>query len=168
MNRVRIKLLLLICILGYSGSAKAGGSYNPELQHDRIELIISKFQESIYVESVEISPLLLRKLSEAESTRNLLKDMTGIRIMVFKKYDRKRGEVCSAFSEELKQALKQGYSKLMSAKSDGESVNIYLEDKSSQVIMLIDNSNEFTLMTIDGCITEGVIKSVMSGEIRLK
>lgn len=163
--------LLLFCTLPLQGRAwqwEDDREANTDMQKDKVERIIEKYSNSKYVECVQISPKLLAKLSGAKNTDNLVKNISGLNILSLSKKDSDSRRVCEAFMGEIKEAIKSGYSDLLNIKSNGERVNIYIEDKNSQVVMLIESDDEFSVLNIDGSITNEIIKAVMSGEIKIK
>lgn len=163
--------LMLLFVLPLQGSAwykRSCLEMDYDMQIDKIERIIEKYSSSKYVESVKISPKLLAKLSGAKNTDNLIKNVSGLNILSLKKDSEESRKVCNVFTDEIKDAIKKGYSELITIKSGGDNINIYIEDKNAQVVMLIDNNSEFSVLCIDGSITTDIIQAVMNGDIKMK
>lgn len=157
-----IILFAVLCTIPVPGSA-----YD-ELQLDKMERVIDKYSRSKYAECVDISPALFRQLSGAKNTDKLVENISGLKILVLGKKDRDARIVATTFEGEAKNALKNGYSRLMNVNSDGNMVSIYMEDSSKQIIMLVDSEDEYSLISIDGNITGEIIKAIMDGDIKIK
>lgn len=138
------------------------------MQRESIERIIEKYSKSKYAESVDISPTLLKQLSGAKNTDQLLRDVSGFRLVVIGKTSEESSKLCKSLEQETRNALQKEYSRLMNINSGGSQVAIYMEENSKQMVMLINAENDFTVMLIDGTITQELIKAVMDGEIKIK
>lgn len=164
------KLLKLgwIVLFGMVYFIPVQGNAYYELQLDKMERVIDKYSKSKYAECVDISPVLLRQLSGAKNTDKLVKNISGLKILVLGRSDDDARIIADTFVREAKNALKNGYSRLMNANSDGKTVSIYMEDSSKQIIMLVDSEDEYSLISIDGNITGEIIKAIMDGDIKIK
>lgn len=144
------------------------GLASDNMQRESIERIIEKYAKSKYAESVDISPALLKQLSGAKSTDKLLSGVSGFRLVVIGKTGEEASKLSKSLEQETRNALQKEYSRLMSINSEGSQVSIYMEENSKQMVMLINAENDFTVMLIDGTITQELIKAVMDGEIKIK
>lgn len=162
--------LFMLFALPMQGSAWYEGNdreTTSDFQLDKVARVIEKYANSQYGDNIKISSSLLAKLSGAKNTDNLVKNISGLNILTISKGTPDSKKVCEEFMHEIKGAIKNGYSNLMNIKSKGNDVDVYMEDKNSQVIMLIDGPEEFTVLNIDGVITSEIIKAVMNGDIKI-
>lgn len=162
LKRGWIILFGMLYFIPFSAAAYDG------LQLDKMTRVIDKYSGSKYAECVDISPVLLKQLSGARNTDKLVKNISGFKILVLGKKDRDARIIADAFEREAKNALKNEYSRLMNVSSDGNTVSIYMEDSSRQIIMLVDSEDEYSLIAIDGNITGEIIKAIMDGDIKIK
>ncbi len=137
-------------------------SLNLCAQVSKLNSIIDKYSGMKGVESVEISPSLLHQLSGGKTTDSLIRNISFLKILTV---DIK---VSSAIKLEINDALKVGFSKLMSVNSSGSMVDIYLADNNKVLLSIINDNKEYVLMYMSGSITKYVIDSVLSGKIKIK
>lgn len=162
--------MFMLFILPVQGNAWHERDYREatsDFQMDKVARVIEKYANSQYGDNIKISSSLLSKLSGAKNTDNLVKNITGLNILSVSKSSPDSKRVCEEFKNEIKGAIKNGYSNLMSIKSKGNDVEVYMEDNNSQVVMLIDSPEEFTVLNMDGVITSEIIKAVMNGDIKI-
>ncbi|MEG0518423.1 MAG: DUF4252 domain-containing protein [Bacteroidales bacterium] len=162
--------VFMLFILSIQGNAWHEGDYREttsDFQMDKVARVIEKYANSRYGDNIKISSGLLSKLSGAKNTDNLVKNITGLNILSVSKSSPDSKKVCEAFKSEIRGAIKNGYSNLMNIKSKGNDVDVYIEDSNSQIVMLIDSPEEFTVLNMDGVITSEIIKAVMNGDIKI-
>jgi hypothetical protein len=142
---------------------------------DPIIRIFNKYEEKDGVESVSISPALLRMMTRAggandQRTQDLISKITGLRILTISDNSSNRGRTNrEAFTTELQTVVRNHFTEFMSVRNADERVELYVrnapENQTNALLLITTASNSVTVIHLAGNIDKTLIEAVMSGEI---
>jgi len=139
---------------------------------DPIIGIFNRYEQRDGVESISISPALLRLMQSGRSndqrTQDLISKITGLRILTISDGANGRGRPNrEALAAELQTVVRRDFEEFMSVRNAGERVELYVRNVagSNALLLITSSANSITAMHLAGTIDQSLIDAVMSGEI---
>ena len=166
-NVVSILMIsILICspawVFGQQGSANV----------DPVIRIFDRYEEREGVESITISPALLRLMGGGRTndtrTQELISKISGLRIITLTDGAGGRGRATrEALAAELQAAVKSDFEEIMVVRNAGERVELHVQNKDGRgaLLFITSSANSITAMHLAGTIDKALIDAVMRGEI---
>ena len=141
---------------------------------DPVIKIFNKYEERDGVESITISPALLRLMKNGKSndkkTQELISKISGLRILSLTDGEGGRGRANrESLTAELQSVVKKDFEEIMMVRSSGERMELYSQNKDGKgaLLFITSSSNSVTVMHLAGTIDKTLIDAVMNGEIGL-
>ena len=165
-----MKRIVHILIIAMLISAPLG-AYGQNADDDPVIKIFSKYEDREGVESVTISPTLLRLMIEKSNdsrTQELISKIAGLRIITLTDGTGARGRATrEALTAELQTVVKNDFEEIMMVRSAGERVELYVRNKDGKgaLLFIASDANSVTVMHLAGTIDKSLIDAVMNGEI---
>jgi hypothetical protein len=164
-----MKFLIIFISLCF-GLSVYGQSSDPIIE------IFNKYEQRDGVQSVSISPSLLRMIQGGRmsdpKTADLISKITGLRIISLT--DGAAAQVRASresLMNELKVVVNNNFTEFMSVVSSGTRVELYVRNSSNcqdcknSLLMVTTTANSATVMHLAGTIDQSLIDAVMKGEI---
>ena len=166
-----MKKLIHILIIAVLISAPLG-AYGQNADDDPVIKILDKYEDREGVESVTISPTLLKLMTGrnnySQRTQELISKITGLRILTLTDgADRRDRATRGALTTELQTVVKNDFERIMMVRNAGERVELYVRngDVKGALLFIQSDANSVTVMYLAGTIDKSLIDAVMNGEI---
>ena len=164
--------ILIIAIL----TGLPTGVYGQNDSDDPVIKIFNKYEEREGVESIRITPALLRLMKDGRTgdrkTQDLISKITGLRILSLTDGADGKGRANrEALAGELQAVVKKDFEEFMMVRNGGERVELYVrhtpdcKDCKSALLFITSTSKSITVMHLAGTIDKSLIDAVMNGEI---
>ena len=171
MNRL-VNILVISILICLPSGAKG---QTPE---DPIIGIFNKYEQREGVESISISPAMLRLMQSGRTndpkTQELVSKITGLRILSISDGTGNRGRASrEALATELQEVVRKDFVEFMSVRNAGERVELHVRNIAdcrnctNALLLITSSANSITAMHLSGTIDQSLIDSVMKGEIGL-
>ena len=170
-----MKRLIQILVIAMLISIPSGAYGQTDADDDPIIKIFSKYEDRDGVESITISPALLRLMKNGNNdkkTQELISKISGLRILTLTDGADGKGRANrEALTAELQAVVKKDFEEIMKVRSAGERIELYVynrpncKDCKAALLFITSASNSLTVMHLAGTIDKTLIDAVMKGEI---
>jgi hypothetical protein len=169
----RFGSILIIAIL----TGLPSGIYGQkDTDEDPVIKIFNKYEEREGIESISISPALLRLMKDGRTgdkkTQDLISKIIGLRILTLTDGADGKGRTNrEALNGELQTVVKKDFVEFMMVKNADERVELYVrntpdcKDCKSALLFITSTSKSITVMHLAGNVDKSLIDAVMNGEI---
>jgi len=170
-----MKRLIQILVIAMLISVPLGAYGQNNVDDDPIIKIFNKYEDREGVESITISPALLRLMKNGNNdkkTQELISKITGLRILTLNDGADGKGRANrEALTAELQAVVKKDFEEIMKVRSSGERIELYVRHKPnckdcrSALLFITSETKSLTVMHLAGTIDKNMIDAVMNGEI---
>ena len=133
-----------------------------------VESLYNKFKDEKGVESVSVSPLLMKFarlfMDESEKSNPMIKGISSVRVLDLEDSPK---DVVKRFNEEVENLSLNGYETWMQVREDGENVRIMAkmkEDVVRELLVLTTGKGDCALVMVKGKIRKEDIQAVINDD----
>jgi len=134
--------------------------------------IFNKYEQREGVESISISPAMLRLMQSGRAndqrTQELISKITGLRILTITDGRGSAGRTNrEALTAELQTVVRRDFEEFMSVRDAGERVELHVRSVAGRnaLLLITSSASSVTVIYLTGTIDQSLIDAVMRGEI---